>query len=71
MQIFQHEFVNLIWLRERGYGGEDISRAKQTYILLRVIMDNPVFVALTKGLRKTNAVIVHITTEPKLRRAFH
>ena len=36
MQIFQHEFVHLIWLRERGYGGEDISRAKQTYILPRV-----------------------------------
>ena len=36
MQIFQHEFVHLIWLRERGYGGEEISRAKQTYILLRV-----------------------------------
>ena len=34
-------------------------------------MDKPVFVAFTKGLRKRNAVIVHITTEPKLRRVFH
>lgn len=36
MQIFQHEFVHLIWLRERGYGGDDISRSKQTYVPPRV-----------------------------------
>ena len=49
MQIFQHEFVHLIWLRERGYGGEDISRAKQTYILLRVTNGKACFCGFEKG----------------------
>ena len=49
MQIFQHEFVHLIWLRERGYGGEDISRAKQTYILLRVTNGQACFCGFDKG----------------------
>ena len=49
MQIFQHEFVHLIWLRERGYEGEDISRAKQTYILLRVTNGQSWFCGFDKG----------------------
>lgn len=49
MQIFQHEFVHLIWLRERGYEGEDISRAKQTYILLRVTNGQSCFGGFDKG----------------------
>ena len=49
MQIFQHEFVHLIWLRERGYGGEDISRSKQTYIPLRVTHGQACFCGFDKG----------------------
>lgn len=49
MQIFQHEFVHLIWLRERGYGGEDISRSKQTYIPLRVTNGQACFCGFDKG----------------------
>lgn len=49
MQIFQHEFVHLIWLKERGYGGEDISRSKQTYIPLRVTNGQACFGSFDKG----------------------
>lgn len=49
MQIFQHEFVHLIWLRERGYGGEGISRSKQTYVPLRVTNGQSCFCGFDKG----------------------
>ena len=49
MQIFQHEFVHLIWLRERDYGGEGISTCKQTYIPLRVTNGHACFCGFDKG----------------------
>ena len=44
-----HEFVHLIWLRERGYGGEDISKSKQTYIPLKVTNGQACFCGFDKG----------------------
>jgi len=49
MQIFQHEFVHLVWLRERGYGGEGISISKQTYVPLRVTNGQSCFCGFDKG----------------------
>ena len=50
MQTFQHKCVHLIWLRERGYGGEDIPRIKQTYIPQRVTNGQACFFGFDKGL---------------------
>ena len=49
MQIFQHEFVHLIWLRERGYGSEEISWSKQSYIPQRVTNGEACFCGFDKG----------------------
>jgi len=47
-QIFRYEFVQLIWLRERGHYDEESNSSKQTYIPMRVSNGESCFCALDK-----------------------
>ena len=48
-QIFSHEFVQLIWLREKGFYEEENLQHKQTYIPKRVSNEESCFCGLEIG----------------------
>ena len=48
-QIFSHEFVQLIWLRERGFYEEENLQHKQTYIPKRVTNGESCFCGFETG----------------------
>ena len=51
-QIFQHEFIHLIWLRERGYYVTESNVHKQTYVPARVTNGESCFCGLQKELQQ-------------------
>ena len=61
-QIFSHEFVQLIWLREKGFYEEENLQHKQTYIPKRVSMRNLVSVDLKLVHSNRSVIIAHIST---------
>ena len=52
-QIFRHEFISLIWLRERGYNASCYSTSKDSYTPERVTLGE----SCICGLPKTRTII--------------
>lgn len=49
VQVFRYEFIQLIWLRERGYNVEERHCHKQTYIPLNVTNGESCFCGFERG----------------------
>ena len=69
-QNFSHEFVQLIWLRERGFYAKENLQHKQTYIPKRVTNGESCFCGFETGHRNRSVIIAHISTWIKLRKVF-